>query len=92
MNPDKFASLSEDMQKLITDTAQEMQDWKKNYDNDTDQADIDFMIEQGMEYNELDEEGFAAFQEVSKSLYPKFQEIVNNDDLWEATLAFAEAH
>ena len=92
MNPDKFASLSEDMQKLITDTAQEMQDWKKNYDNETDQADIDFMIEQGMEYNELDEEGFAAFQEVSKSLYPKFQEIVNNDDLWEATLAFAEAH
>ena len=92
MNPDKFASLSEDMQKLITDTAQEMQDWKKNYDNDTDQADIDFMIEQGMEYNELDEEGFAAFQEVSKSLYLKFQEIVNNDDLWEATLAFAEAH
>ena len=45
-----------------------------------------------MEYNELDEEGFAAFQEVSKSLYLKFQEIVNNDDLWEATLAFAEAH
>lgn len=92
MNPDKYASLSEDMQKLISDTAQEMQDWKKNYDNDTDQADIDFMIEQGMEYNDLDEEGFAAFQEVSKSLYPKFQEIVNNDDLWEATLAFAEAH
>ena len=92
MNPDKFASLSEDMQKLITDTAQEMQDWKKNYDNETDQADIDFMIEQGMEYNELDDEGFAAFQEVSKSLYPEFQKIVNNDALWEATLAFAEAH
>ena len=92
MNPDKYASLSEDMQKLISDTAQEMQEWKKNYDNETDQADIDFMVEQGMEYNELDEEGFAAFQEVSKSLYPKFQEIVNNDELWEATLAFAEAH
>lgn len=92
MNPEKYASLSEDMQKLISETAQEMQEWKKNYDNETDQADIDFMVEQGMEYNELDEEGFAAFQEVSKSLYPKFQEIVNNDELWEATLAFAEAH
>ena len=92
MNPDKFASLSEDMQTLILETAQEMQQWKLDYDNATDQSDIDFMIEKGMEYNDLDEEGFAAFQEVSKSLYPTFQEIVGNDDLWEATLAFAEAH
>ena len=91
MNPDKFASLSEDMQTLVLETAQEMQQWKKDYDEATDQSDIDFMIEQGMEYNELDEEGFAAFQEVSKSLYPKFQEIVNNQDLWDATIAFAEA-
>jgi len=92
MNPDKFASLSEDMQQLILDTAQEMQQWKKDYDEATDQEDIDFMVEQGMEYNELDEEGFAAFQEVSKSLYPKFQEIVNNQELWDATIAFAEAN
>ena len=92
MNPDKFDSLSEDMQKLVLDTAQEMQQWKKDYDEATDQEDIDFMVEKGMEYNELDEEGFAAFQEVSKSLYPKFQEIVNNPELWDATIAFAEAN
>jgi tripartite ATP-independent transporter DctP family solute receptor len=92
MNPEKFASLSEDMQTLIVETAQEMQQWKKDYDDATDQSCIDFMIEKGMEYNELDEEGFAAFQEVSKSLYPKFQEIVNNQELWDATIAFAEAN
>lgn len=92
MNPDKFASLSEDMQTLVLETAQEMQQWKKDYDEATDQSDIDFMIEKGMEYNDLDEEGFAAFQEVSKSLYPKFQEIVANQDLWDATIAFAEAN
>ena len=92
MNPDKFASLSEDMQTLVLESAQEMQQWKKDYDEATDQSDIDFMIEKGMEYNELDDEGFAAFQEVSKSLYPKFQEIVNNQDLWDATIAFAEAN
>lgn len=92
MNPDKFASLSEDMQQLILDTAQEMQQWKKEYDEKTDQEDVDFMIEKGMEYNELDDEAFAAFQEVSKSLYPKFQEIVNNQELWDATIAFAEAN
>ena len=90
MNPDKFDSLSEDMQKLVVETAQEMQQWKKDYDEKTDQEDIDFMIEKGMEYNELDEEGVKAFKEVSKSLYPKFQEIVNNPDLWDATIAFAE--
>jgi TRAP-type C4-dicarboxylate transport system substrate-binding protein len=92
MNPDKFASLSEDMQQLILDTAQEMQQWKKDYDEATDQADVDFMVEQGMEYNELDEEGFAAFQEVSKSLYDDFKGIVNNEELWDATIAFAEAN
>ena len=92
MNPDKFDELSEDMQTLILDTAQEMQQWKRDYDEATDQEDIDFMIEKGMEFNELDEEGFAAFQEVSKSLYPKFQEIVNNQELWDATIAFAEAN
>ena len=92
MNPDKFASLSEDMQTLVLETAQEMQQWKKDYDEATDQSDIEFMVEKGMEYNELDEEGFAAFQEVSKSLYPKFQEIVANQDLWDATIAFAEAN
>ncbi len=92
MNPDKFNSLSEEMQTLICETAQEMQQWKLDYDQETDQSCIDFMIEKGMEYNELDEEGLAAFQEVSKSLYPKFQEIVNNQDLWDATIAFAESY
>lgn len=92
MNPDKFASLDADLQTLITDTAQEMQEWKKNYDNDTDQADIDFMVEKGMEYNELDDAGIEAFKKVSESLYPKFQEIVNNEDLWNATIEFAESH
>ena len=92
MNPDKFASLDEDLQTLIAETAQEMQQWKLDYDNATDQADIDFMVEKGMEYNELDEAGFAAFQEVSKSLYPEFQKIVDNDDLWNSTIEFAANH
>ncbi len=92
MNPDKFASLDADLQTLITDTAQEMQTWKKEYDEKTDQEDIDFMVEKGMEYNELDEAGIEAFKQVSESLYPKFQEIVNNPELWDATIAFAESH
>jgi len=92
MNPDKFNSLSPEMQQLIETTAQEMQQWKKDYDDATDQSDIDFMVSKGMEYNELDDAGFEAFKEVSKSLYPKFQEIVNNPDLWDATIAFADAH
>lgn len=88
MNPDKFNSLDEDLQQLIVDTAQEMQEWKKNYDNETDQQDIDEMIAAGMEYNELDDAGIAAFKELSESLYPDFQGIVNNDDLWNATMDF----
>lgn len=89
MNPDKFASLPADLQELVATTAQEIQTWKYEYDKATDQACIDGMIEKGMEYNELDQAGFDAFQEVSKSLYPEFQKIVNNDDLWNATLEFA---
>ncbi|MCC8163838.1 MAG: DctP family TRAP transporter solute-binding subunit [Lachnospiraceae bacterium] len=92
MNPDKFDSLDEDLQELIVETAQEMQQWKKDYDEETDQADIDYMVEQGMEYNELTEEGFAAFKAVSESLYDEFKAIVNNDDLWDATIAFTESY
>ena len=92
MNPDKFNSLSAELQELIVTTAQEMQQWKKDYDDATDQSDIDFMVSKGMEYNELDDAGFEAFKEVSKSLYPKFQEIVNNPSLWDATIAFADSH
>lgn len=92
MSPDKFASLDEDLQTLIQETAQECQDWKFDYDNETDQADIDFMVEKGMEYNELDDAGFEAFKEVSESLYPEFQKIVNNDELWNATIEFADAN
>ena len=44
MNPDKFASLDEDLQTLITETAQEMQQWKLDYDNATDQRCINLIF------------------------------------------------
>ena len=49
---------------------------------------LKLLTDNGMEYNELTEEGKAQFVEISKSLYDNFRAIVNDDTLFDATLAF----
>ena len=41
-----------------------------------------------MEYNELTEEGFNQFVEISQSLYPTFKTLVENDELFDTTVEF----
>lgn len=41
-----------------------------------------------MEYNELTEEGFNQFVEISQSLYPMFKTLVENDELFDTTVEF----
>ena len=49
---------------------------------------LKLMTDNGMEYNEVTEEGFQEFVSVSQELYPKFKEMVQNDELFDATVAF----
>lgn len=89
MNDAKFNSLPEDLQTLISETSAEMQQWKIDYDQEQDEIALQKLIDNGMECNELTEEGQAKFVEVSKSLYDSsFKKLVENDELFDKTLEF----
>lgn len=89
MNSNKFKSLPEDMQKLIQETAQQMQQWKIDYDTAEDAKALETLQENGMELNELTPEGQQKFVDVSKGLYEStFRGLVQNDDLFDRTLEF----
>ena len=49
---------------------------------------LKLLTDNGMEYNEVPEEDFQEFVSVSQELYPKFKEMVQNDELFDATVAF----
>lgn len=89
MNSSRYNKLTEEQQKLLTDLADEMQQWKIDYDNEEDAKAIQTLKDNGMEVNELTPEGQAKFVEVSKSLYEStFRGLVDNDELFDATLEF----
>ena len=89
MNSSRYNKLTEEEQKLLTDLADEMQQWKIDYDNEEDAKAIQTLKDNGMEVNELTPEGQAKFVEVSKSLYEStFRGLVDNDELFDATLEF----
>lgn len=89
MNETKFNSLPEDLQKIILDTAAEMQQWKIDYDNTEDAKSIETLKQNEMEVNELTEDQKAKFVEVSKGLYEStFKKLVQNDELFQKTLEF----
>lgn len=89
MNNKKFETLPEDLQELILGTAEEMQQWKIDYDNEQDAKAIETLKSNGMKVNELTPEGQEKFVEVSKGLYESvFRGLVQNDDLFDKTLNF----
>lgn len=46
------------------------------------------LLDNGMEFNDLSEEGRQAFVEVSKSCYDKFKALIEDDELFDATTEF----
>ncbi|MCF8017989.1 MAG: DctP family TRAP transporter solute-binding subunit [Vallitaleaceae bacterium] len=89
MSSSKFNELPLELQTLISETAQEMQTWKINYDNEQDAIALQFLIDNGMESNKLTPEGQGKFVDVSKSLYEStFRKLVNNDNIFDKTLEF----
>ena len=68
--------------------AEECQQWYVDYQAEKDGEMLKLLTDNGMEYNEVPEEGFQEFVSVSQELYPKFKEMVQNDELFDATVAF----
>jgi len=88
MNSAKLNSLTENQQNALKQAADECQQWYVDYQAEKDSEMLKLLTDNGMEYNEVTEEGFEQFVEVSKGLYPKFQEMVANDELFNATVEF----
>lgn len=88
INSKKFESLSQTQQDAIKKAGDEVQQWNVDYMNEKDEEALQTLIDKGMEYNEISEENRAKFVEVSQSLYPKFKELVADDELFSATAKF----
>jgi len=88
MNSAKLSGLTENQQNALRQAAEECQQWYVDYQADKDGEMLKLLTDNGMEYNEVSEEGFQQFVETSQSLYPKFKELVANDALFDATTAF----
>ena len=88
INSTLFDSLSANQQEAITKAGQEVQQWNVEFMDKENQTALQTLIDNGMEYNDITEEGRQAFIEVSKSCYPKFKELIADDDLFNATAEF----
>ena len=88
MNTAKFAKLTPDQQKLLTDTAKDVQGWKLAYDKQEDQKAIVFLKDKKVQVNELTSDQQKAFVAVSKKLYPKFITLVKDDAFFNLSLKF----
>ena len=88
MNTAKFAKLTPDQQKILTDTAKEVQAWKLDYDKVEDQKAIAFLKDKKVEVNELTADQQKLFVAVSKKLYPKFITLVKDDAFFNSSLKF----
>ncbi|WP_313527522.1 DctP family TRAP transporter solute-binding subunit [Anaerotignum sp.] len=88
INADKFVSLSQEQQDAITKAGEEVQQWNVDYMAAEDEKALQFLLDNGMEYNELSDENKNKFVEISKGLYPTFKQLVANDELFDATTSF----
>ena len=88
INSEKLAGLTENQQNALRQAAEECQQWYVDYQATTDADMLKLLTDNGMEYNELTEEGKAEFVAISQSLYDNFRTIVDDDALFDATLEF----
>ncbi|MCI8422503.1 MAG: DctP family TRAP transporter solute-binding subunit [Lawsonibacter sp.] len=88
MNTAKLTGLSQNQQDALRKAAEECQQWYVDYQAEKDGEMLKLLTDNGMEYNEVPQDGFEQFVAISQGLYPKFKELVANDALFDATTAF----
>ncbi len=80
--------LDETQQDAINKAAAEVQQWNVDYMAMQDQVALQTLTDNGMEANEITDEARAAFIEKSQECYDKFKELIQNDEMFDATAAF----
>lgn len=83
-----YEGLTDEQKAAIDKAGEEVQQWNVDMMAEQDQIALQTLIDNGMESNEISEEGKQAFIEVSQSCYDKFRELINDDELFDATAKF----
>ncbi|MDD3139455.1 MAG: DctP family TRAP transporter solute-binding subunit [Lachnospiraceae bacterium] len=88
INSKFYAGLTQEQQDAINKAGDEVQQWNVDMMAEKDQLALSSLEENGMESNQLKDEARQQFVEISQSLYPKFEELIQDDDLLNATAEF----
>ena len=88
INTKLFEGLTDEQKDAITKAGEEVQQWNVDMMAEQDQVALKTLEENGMESNEITEEGKKAFIEKSQSCYDKFRELIGDDELFDATAKF----
>ena len=88
INSEVFKGLSEKQQDAITKAGEEVQQWNVDFMEKEDETALQTLLDNGMEYNDISDEGREEFVKVSQSCYDKFKELIDDDELFDATAKF----
>lgn len=88
MNSSLFDGLSDNQKEAIKKAGEEVQQWNVDFMDEQDAVALDTLLENGMEYNDITEEGRQEFIELSKSCYDGFKKLIEDDELFNATAEF----
>ena len=88
INTKLLEGLDDEQKAALEKAGEEVQQWNVDMMAEQDQVALKTLEDNGMESNELTDEAKQAFIEISKSCYDKFKELIQDDELFDATAAF----
>ena len=88
INTKFFEGLDDEQKAAIEKAGAEVQQWNVDMMAEQDQVALQTLTDNGMESNELTDEAKQAFIEISQSCYDKFKELIQDDELFDATATF----
>lgn len=88
VNSKFFDSLTDEQKEAIQKAGEEVQQWNVNYMASQDKVALQTLIDNGMEANDISDEAKEQFIEISKSCYDTFKELIDDDELFDATAKF----
>ena len=84
----KVDKLTDEQKNAITKAGEEVQQWNVEFMEKKDQTALQTLLDNGMEYNEVSAENRQLFIDISKSCYPVFKELIEDEELFNATAEF----
>lgn len=88
INSSLFEGLSDNQKEAIQKAGEEVQQWNVDFMEEEDATALETLLDNGMEYNDITEEGRQEFIELSQSCYDKFKTLIEDDELFDATTEF----